>query len=229
MPEHMTPQLTPSGHGEDYDRWQAEYVAKQDAARAAREQRQQERFAFWRSVYASPVTALQQLYDAVIAHSEKRMPKWRFRPQVDLVVEIQPKLTRHNRLYRVAVFEQEAVTLTSFKQPRDKESGIAWIEIKGSLIEASTGQLGFRPTSLRGEQEPRAWVDGIRLKQRLIDVLQGGFFDEFRPSHMLAPYCFCCGRELTDPASMARFIGPECYGSGAISVPWLYSGKEAAG
>jgi hypothetical protein len=30
-----------------------------------------------------------------------------------------------------------------------------------------------------------------------------------------------CGKQLTDPLSMARWIGPECYGSATSIVPYM--------
>jgi hypothetical protein len=36
---------------------------------------------------------------------------------------------------------------------------------------------------------------------------------------MLAPNCLLCGKGLTDPASMARGIGPECAGTSSIHAP----------
>src|SRR5262249_14739800 len=40
---------------------------------------------------------------------------------------------------------------------------------------------------------------------------------------MLAPNCLVCGKGLTDPASMARFIGPECAGTSSLHVPRMCS------
>ena len=52
-------------------------------------------------------------------------------------------------------------------------------------------------------------------------ALTDGRFDQ--PRQMLSRYCIICGKALTDPASMSRFIGPECFGSGSIDIPWLHA------
>jgi hypothetical protein len=46
---------------------------------------------------------------------------------------------------------------------------------------------------------------------------------------MLCHACLCCGKGLTDPASMARWIGPECWGSASINAPRLFKAETAGG
>jgi hypothetical protein len=53
------------------------------------------------------------------------------------------------------------------------------------------------------------------LAQRLCDL---------DPSVMLSANCLACGKALTDPASRARCIGPECWGSSSLTVPWMNRG-----
>jgi Family of unknown function (DUF6011) len=38
------------------------------------------------------------------------------------------------------------------------------------------------------------------------------------PEKMLCPNCLLCGKALTDPVSMARFIGPECAGTSSANL-----------
>ena len=42
----------------------------------------------------------------------------------------------------------------------------------------------------------------------------------------LSPQCLCCGKLLTDPASQARLIGPECAESSSLLVPWIVVADE---
>lgn len=62
----------------------------------------------------------------------------------------------------------------------------------------------------------------IPLRDRVVAAFERGFFGRLRPTDLLGDSCICCGRELTDPISQARFIGPECARSSSVDVPWLY-------
>ncbi len=61
------------------------------------------------------------------------------------------------------------------------------------------------------------------LEVRFRDVLAGGYFEELPKQAILVPQCLVCGRTLTDPASMARQIGPECAGSASLRVPRVFA------
>ena len=52
---------------------------------------------------------------------------------------------------------------------------------------------------------------------------------ELRPSAMLKPACLMCSKMLTDPVSMARWIGPECFGSASSVMPFMVQLSEAIG
>jgi hypothetical protein len=58
------------------------------------------------------------------------------------------------------------------------------------------------------------------LRRRLLEELPARL-DKLTPDLMLSANCLCCGKPLTDPASMARWIGPKCASSGALTVPGL--------
>ena len=45
-----------------------------------------------------------------------------------------------------------------------------------------------------------------------------GIFTKLAPERMLKPACMICGKGLTDPAGMARWIGPECAMTSSISI-----------
>jgi hypothetical protein len=45
---------------------------------------------------------------------------------------------------------------------------------------------------------------------------------------MLSHHCMICGKGLTDPASMARWIGPECASTSTLQVPFLIAAAEKA-
>jgi len=56
---------------------------------------------------------------------------------------------------------------------------------------------------------------------RLQEALSPDRFASCGPEIMFGYNCVCCGKALTDPASMARWVGPECWGTSSIRVPWL--------
>jgi len=44
--------------------------------------------------------------------------------------------------------------------------------------------------------------------ERIVAAPRGGYFTASMPPKMLSHHCMICGKGLTDPASMARWIGP---------------------
>jgi len=64
-------------------------------------------------------------------------------------------------------------------------------------------------------------VDAFALADQVLAVLTPDTFAHL-PTVLLIPHCLICGKALRDPASMARGIGPECFGSSTLNVPGLY-------
>jgi hypothetical protein len=95
---------------------------------------------------------------------------------------------------------------------RDVEGGGAWEVLWGC----------WRCT--RGESKK---VETIQ--QRVVNAFAGGAFDRFTPGLMLGNHCLVCGKGLTDTASKARRVGPECWGSGTLSVPGLFRAEAVDG
>ena len=57
---------------------------------------------------------------------------------------------------------------------------------------------------------------------RTIEALCPDNFASLHPDLMLSSHCLCCGNALTDPVSMARWIGPECWGSASTNLPRIF-------
>jgi hypothetical protein len=168
-----------------------------------------------------PMPLLASLRDAVLMRSEKRMPKWKFRVADDIVTQIQPKPA---------------------KRTRDNPCGQHWFDCHAVVNKQADRSMleTRRPFGWRVEYRlviQTGWwfkVDGIGcpsglndteariVRQRLIDVLPIALI-ELRPSLMLKPACLCCGKQLTDPVSMARWIGPECAGTSSVIIPYTFS------
>jgi hypothetical protein len=74
-------------------------------------------------------------------------------------------------------------------------------------------------TSVHGlpfKDETAAYADRIAITRRLAEELPR--LAVLNSAAMFSPHCLLCGKELTDPASMARLIGPECAGTGSLDA-----------
>jgi hypothetical protein len=76
------------------------------------------------------------------------------------------------------------------------------------------------------------WQGGIdragvfTLFARFVAALRGSYFTASMPPRLLSHHCMICGKGLTDPASMARWIGPECAGTSTLQVPFLITSDQ---
>src|SRR5262245_35496183 len=92
-------------------------------------------------------------------------------------------------------------------------------------------QLVHEPKSWSGKLGPAydgvGWNDrrktydvlDAKLERAVLDAFSDGRFDVVDSKVMLSAHCLICGKTLTDPASMARYIGPECAGTSSVHVP----------
>ena len=144
-------------------------------------------------------------------------------------MQIQPQITRAN----AALFKGEALvmdhpTADFFLMPKLLRDRPYW-------------RIGFQ--LIVREQDPSTWTFKAKsarwgkacsagglpeIRQRIIDALHPARFVRLSPNLMLKPHCLCCGKGLTDPASIARWIGPECWGSASTNLPRLFNATEEA-
>jgi hypothetical protein len=183
---------------------------------------------------------LLDLREHVLARSVKRMPKWKFRLAPDVVMMLQPKVGKHQR---VATKNGDAWEWIDF--PRQFEGkllicegadadkllrhpfGMLYCQQQFAISTGDAGGhrivgTGFSAnTGLKDQTEREArWNELDRQStDTLLTALGNGTFDSIGPAMMLTPNCLMCGKSLTDPASMARGIGPECAGTGSVHVP----------
>jgi hypothetical protein len=182
---------------------------------------------FWSPEAIPPIPLLRDLNDWVIKRNERRLPKWKFRFASDLAAQIQPKITRaHALLFHCTALMTEDVTVKFFTQRALLRDRLYWM-LGFELFTDEPGAVWtFNPTSvarLRWESSSDGWLD---LRQRIIGVLHPDRFAHLTPDLMLSAHCLCCGRGLTDPASMARWIGPECWGSASTNLPRLFKADQ---
>lgn len=180
-----------------------------------------------------PIPFLANLREAVLQRSIARMPKWRFRIAPDLLAQLQPKPVSmlnyetvqrgyHQHSLRFdcrVVISEEANPAMLERTPDSKKPW--WLRCF-DIIDDKEGLWTIHPKS--GMRHGRADHEGFeKLALRFRDALANGFFDRLIAETMLAPQCLVCGKGLTDPASMARFIGPECSGTSSLLVPGLFA------
>jgi hypothetical protein len=189
-----------------------------------------------------PVPFLAELREEVLKHSLKRMPKWKFRLASDLVFQLQPKPTlmpseaamARGIKPKLQHFEGEAVMFEGVTgdvfRRLPLRSAWPWWKIKFELYSQSRdADWVFHQTSwYRQRGAGQSGIDTI--VHRLIAAFCGGLFGGSVPAEMLSHNCVICGKGLTDPASMARWIGPECAGTSSLRVPFVigaFKSKEA--
>jgi hypothetical protein len=198
-----------------------EYLGKEKYAQLKGEQAAR-KAAFWAPVPLPPIPFLQSLYDLVLARSEKRMPKWKFRLGPDLLLEIQPKLTRTGRRFELSALQCEGASAALLNKPRS-EIGQPWTSLLGAIVDtgATEWMLKFTYVSSHGGDRAAYPVARQTLRESVLARFRDGRFYRFDPQMLLGSHCLCCGKALTDPVSQARFIGPECAGTASVRIPWI--------
>jgi len=169
---------------------------------------------FWKRMPIEKIPFLDELRTIVLQHSAQRCPKWKFRFADDLVMQIQPRPTESEIFYCVAVQGTdipEAIFKLNSTEVRNLEN-IALLEFTVLAVLSplppwrfTPSRLRFRPIRPRDDDRYQA---GIQFKHRVLSALQQP--DSFDAVKMFQPSCLICSKRLTDPISMARWIGPEC-------------------
>ncbi|MGO4506028.1 hypothetical protein AB4Z51_03340 [Bradyrhizobium sp. 2TAF36] len=179
------------------------------------------------AIYIAPIPKLAELREAVLAHSEKRKPKWGFRLAADIVMELQAQpcsllsATAKARGYQQAVvkFEGKAVMTAGASAADLKKHKRGAREQKFSLLQFE-GEPDWRLTLGSRTWPAGSGADSVApLSAAIVASLQGdGIFTKLTPERMLKPACMICGKGLSDVASMARWVGPECAATSSIRV-----------
>jgi hypothetical protein len=177
------------------------------------------------SIPALPL--LQQLNDWVIKQNEKRLPKWKFRFAPDFAIQIHPRVTRaYDTLFECAALQTENVTASLFTAPsnlRDRSYYRARFDLQ---VRGGVWTIRHRGGSwTRGNSRDEFY----QVRQRAIEALQPKHFADLNPEMMLSPNGLCCGKGLRDPVSMARWIGPECWGSASTNLPRIFKAMGRLG
>lgn len=202
----------------------------------------------WRPVPIAPMPLLAALRDAVLVRSTTRMPKWKFRVADDIVIRVQPKpatITKTNRdglpwFDCFSVIHGEANSTMLKDPPRDSwqvQFRLAifpgWVGAGDDVEDRVRSDAHCVETAWRFKVTGMGFGGGLQndacltVRDRLRDILPIAF-ERLRPEMMLKPACLMCGKMLTDPVSMARWIGPECAGTSSSAIPYTVFLTEAA-
>jgi hypothetical protein len=191
-----------------------------------------------------PQPTLAQLRDYVISHSEKRSPKWKWQIAPDLLMQLQPKLAAPPTVIRfegVAISSAD-VELDLLLKPWKEVDHNDALRMNFELRAIDPAAWTLHPRSYNWKLE--TWVSGRRhrpgkwnnevnqlnheFRLRLVRALGHDWYDrQFEPPPKMAAHCMICGKALTDPVSMARWIGPECFGSASTNLPNVFKAEPA--
>jgi hypothetical protein len=179
---------------------------------------------FWYSELIPSIPLLRELNDWVIKQNENRLPKWKFKFAPDLAVQIQTKVTRqHAILFECIAIRAENISAKHFTEPkqlRELDYGKHIFDLFCDDHEPDAAWHFQTRRATYGRDYSRD--ERMELRQQVIDALHPDRFAHLSPERMLSPSCICCGKPLTDPASMARWIGPECWGNGSVNIPRVF-------
>jgi hypothetical protein len=216
--------------------WKAQEEAAARERDAARQAQRAEHNRFWNEFHEvaemRPLPAFGMLRDVILANNPKRCPKWTYRLAPDLVVELQPRPTLaewHRRTPQPAFlgrafFHAGGAGVELFEARRadlPREAVLVKFELS---FPPEGGAWRFRcDTYLNKTGQPGMEVV-LAVRRRLLAEIPARL-RSLCPDVMLRYHCLVCGKALTDPASQARFIGPECWGSSTLSVPETSRGR----
>ena len=178
---------------------------------------------FFHSAPIEAMPSLSVLRDAVLARSTKRMPKWKFRVAIDVVMQMQPRPATRTKANRegfpwfdcLAVVRGEADA--GLLRDPTPDSWKIWFKL--TIWEGLPPMWRFKATRI-GFHTGYPQEDAGLIRDRMIATLPVAF-ENLRPAMMLQPACLLCSKKLTDPVPMARGIGPECYGSSSSVLPFF--------
>jgi hypothetical protein len=156
------------------------------------------------------------------------MPKWKFRVEPDIVMQLQPRPDTRTKAnpgclpwFDCQAVIREDVTGAMLKDPpRDSWKIHFKVTIRIDPMEwwFKVCGVGYRT----GWQNDAPMI----VRNRLVDLMPVAF-TRLHPEMMLKPACLMCGKALTDPVSMARWIGPECAGTSSAVMPYIVILEDA--
>jgi hypothetical protein len=130
----------------------------------------------------SAVSFLSDLRTEVLNHSDKRMPKWKFRIAPDVVMELQPSASLVSRGTKVRIFNGFALMAEGASKVMLKsadaryESGLPYWMTKFSINTGMEPQLPWELCLFGARCKHNAGRDGVETLQRRIIKLSAANF-----------------------------------------------------
>jgi hypothetical protein len=189
---------------------------------------------YWKALPLEPIRPLAELRELVFQHNSKRCPKWTFRLTDQTGVQLQPRLIlTATRSGPQRLLEFKGLAHHVFRGSIEK--GIfrkSWTELVRTrdpfwmrltfVVWADEGEPTWRFQSTNAHTS-RGWGNCFYLRDEVARLLALRL-SCLDPTMLLSEHCLICNRALTDPVSRARCIGPECWGSSTIRIPWGIQG-----
>lgn len=131
------------------------------------------------------------------------------RPRTDRPSEPAAPTQRPNTWKTVQGFARITIGEVSFR--KQNAEPVWWIKFAGVLVGRLAGgaAIGF------GAKIRAAGLDAAKIKEAL-DVIEADPVEALKAHGIATGSCGCCGRELTDPESIQRGIGPICWARGGF-------------
>lgn len=182
--------------------------------------------AIWEAVPVVTSPALAAMHKVIFAQAalkKVRSPRWTFELADDLAVQMQARMNGPVPWYEGRLLTAPGASrqmLLAAHQPRG-----VWLVF--FRISAGQDPWLLKCTGVRwpsGESVPEA--EFFQLRSRLVAAFAGRAFEDLG-NYGLAGHCICCGKQMSDPVSMARHVGPECWGTASVTLPFFLQAQTA--
>jgi hypothetical protein len=100
-----------------------------------------------------------------------------------------------------------------------------WVDWRGKMQRTSLLELVLNPGGVRSRLNDNAGVPSAQLYRQVVEEVRTFLADPGAAFARSSDSCGCCGKELTDPVSQGRGIGPECAKRLAY-LRWVYTGQK---
>jgi Family of unknown function (DUF6011) len=182
---------------------------------------------FWIPVPISASDALAAMHRLVFsqaADKKVRSPRWTFELDSDLAVQLQARMNGPVTWFEGRLLSAPGASrqmLLASRQPR----GVWRASFRISVID---GQWALKFTSFGWPRDATGQtVKVLELRDRLRAAFARGAFEDLG-NYGRATHCIVCGKPMSDAVSMARRIGPECWGNAQVTLPFFFQAEATS-
>jgi hypothetical protein len=168
----------------------------------------------WTQASITPIPCFEQLRKIILTGPAvpRRTPRWKLAIAEDFVMMVQPKDSTRV-LFVGQAFQGTKLQATIFTTPHSdfKRLGVEWafdFQIRSSAPDAWV----FHPARwLFG------WKSAAAARQRMLSAIADLVPCDCSNLRLMGQFCLLCSKRLTDPVSMSRKVGPECWDHNGLS------------